>query len=219
VEEHYTRNFGTNFTMEGGDSKKFFIDFFYVLSSFQANDATNIYLSASLFFRLCCSTFLLLVILTGLKYRLIIIKYLLSPTTKANAVNRLIWIEQIVGMLIPVNAIFWIVALLSPQPIGKVFGKSICIVFNALGNFRVAGSTIWSCAIAIYRMLCIRAQGLMNRKSRERMVFACLTSFGLISHLLFTIFLIKSDNSVAKRLCFNTTAFDQQSILAYQVDF
>jgi len=157
--------------------------------------------------------------LTGLKYRLITIKYLLSPSTKANAINRLIWIEQIVGMLIPVNVTFWIFSLLSPQPIGKVYGKSICIIFSALGNFRVAGSTIWSCSIAVYRMLCIRAQGLMKRKSRERIVFACLISFGSIFQILFPIFLMKSDNGAPTRLCFNTTTYEHESIFAYQVDF
>jgi len=191
-------------------------DFAVVLSSFKKSETANFFLSASVSVKFGLCIYLISVILGGLKNRLLILSYLRCSSTKQNIINRLIWIEQLIGLLIPVNVTLWIIALVSPKPLAAVLGPNFCILFSLLGNFRVCGSVVWSCLIAIYRTLCIRAQNFMKRVGEKR-VFATLTIIGVALNVTFPFFLSFSNKGPENRLCFNTTISDNDIIFTYQV--
>jgi len=81
---------------------------------------------------------------------------LISIGVISSSVNVLVWIEQLVGIFFFINLIYWSFVILLPYPVERLTGKTFCKCFLIVGNMRVNGTVVWSCLLAIYRILYIR---------------------------------------------------------------
>jgi hypothetical protein len=67
----------------------------------------------------------------------------------------------------------------------------------------LTGSFIWTCAIAVYRILCIKAQTWVKEKIGEKSLLAIFVVFGLFLQfsLTFILFVFDDQVSIQKSFC------------------
>ena len=67
-----------------------------------------------------------IVLLLGIFFRALIIRYLLEPEAKLRPINKLIWIDQLNGVFSALNILGRIVAFFLPFPLRDLAGDSLC---------------------------------------------------------------------------------------------
>ena len=106
------------------------------------------------FWRVVFAIFYFFVLITGLKSRQIIFKFLNNQEKKCNPINRLIYFNLLTGTLFGTfNLIIAIAAILMTNPLSVTFNENVCILNKLAASFSVHGSYIWTCLIAICRIL------------------------------------------------------------------
>ena len=113
-------------------------------------------LSLPYFARIIIALILFTVLLIGLKLRLQIISYLKNQDVKGTPINTLLWIEQLLSFISSLNILNGIFGLLLPVPMKSIFGEKFCRWLPLIPAFALTGSVIWSCLLAIYRILFIK---------------------------------------------------------------
>ena len=146
---------------------------------------------------------LLFILIFGLKYRHIIFKFLCNSDTRANPINRLIYIDLLSGTIFGfVNLLLAIAAILLTNPLSVVFNEHLCILNKTSAGFSIHGSYIWTCLIAICRILYIKAQNWMKYRIGENNLFVIFCIIGLSTQTFLSLFTYHfDDGGLAWKIC------------------
>jgi len=191
------------------------MEFDSVISTFEETKYISVLLTLPMSIKVLLFIYLLDILLGGLKYRWIIISYLLSPMSNQKLINRLIWIEQILGLTTVFNIFGWIVMLFSSGPIPGEYGHLICTSLRYTGNLRHSGLVIWSCLISCYRVVCIKANRFLRCSEKK----VCFVLFGLGFTLNLASTLIFSELSEGKSAisCNYKNILEKEIVSSYKV--
>ncbi len=162
---------------------------------------------------------LAITLIQGAKLRKIIILFICSPETKVGPINTLILMDQINGLVLAAGIIMRVTFILSPVPMCSVVGTWYCWLANFTGNGYIAGSYIWGCYIALFRVLYIKAQDwLKNKIGIENLLLNMLIA-GISQVLLFAISLALTDNeNSTKKMCAHLSDQDLDILDGYKVN-
>ena len=150
--------------------------------------------------------------------RWIIFSYLASPETKLGAINYLIWLDQVNGLLLGTSMIIRAVLNLTPFPLTDIFGSAFCEWIDFPGTFYIAGSAVWSTMTAIYRILFIKATDWIRRNNHEQNVLVLCLLTGFTLHLSMALWLTMFDPwSAFEKLCTHRSNEEIGILLEYQV--
>ena len=94
---------------------------------------------------------LLLDLIVGLVLRTKVISYLRTNDCKRTPLNNFFFLDQINGGFLGLNIVYTVIAILIPYPISTVIGYELCNWADLFGCLYIAGSNIWSSAIAVLR--------------------------------------------------------------------
>ena len=163
---------------------------------------------------------LLVTLVFGAKLRLKIISYIKSPETKLGPINYLIVLDQINGLFLAGSIVMRITFLISPEPMSKVVGDYFCNVANTFGAVYIAGSYLWSCCIALFRVLFVKAQDCLKEKFGVKNLLIVMIFFGVAQIFPFSILLLLFDNENSTfKLCSHISNTDLEILDAYKVFF
>ena len=151
----------------------------------------------------------------GLKFRSLIIGYLMSPECKG-PINVLIWADQMNGIFLGLGILLKMVIILSPFPLAEVIGEGVCDWTSLLIGLYVAGAAAWSCAIAVFRVIVLKGSTLI--KEGKLLKILCFFSLGI--HFGFGGLISGYNNkNVTRKMCLHYSDKKIESIEAYQVTF
>jgi len=152
-------------------------------------------------FKALLSAFSMLIFFFGIKQRIFIFRYLKTVDTK-KPMNILILIDQINGLLLGFGIIFKIIAILSPVPLSNLFGNSFCQLTALPGCMYTVGKIVWSCFVALLRIVYIKAQSWLKFTIGEKSLVYPMLLFGVTLVLSVAFLLVKFDNKNAvKKIC------------------
>ena len=176
-------------------------------------------LSLPYYFRVLLSAYLFLVLIFGLKFRKIIFRYLQNPETNSNPINKLIFANMLSGTLLgTVNVTFGIVVNLLPSPFPKILGDNTCQFIKMSGSLNLHGSFIWTCLIAICRILYIKAQNFIKYKVGEQRMVILILTFGMSLQFALSFIPLYFDNaSLLWKLCTHHSQEYLDNIQDFQV--
>ena len=175
------------------------------------NDNLTFPLSLPYIWRVVFATYNLFILISGLKIRHIILKFLHSQDTKVNKINKLIYFNLLSGTLFGTfNIIIAVAAILMTNPLSVVINEHLCLLNKLSASFSVHGSYIWSCLIAIGRILYIKAQNWIKYKIGESNLFGVLFMVGLSIQIFLSIYIsYVDDGGSAWKIC---TQYSQENI-------
>ena len=197
-----------------------FEDDLYIVNTLQFKEKKQfpfpIGLSISL--RLIIVAMLLVTLTVGIALRKQIINYLNFYSAKQKPVNFLIWIEHCNEMLSCVIITHGIFVLIYPYPPRKVFGDKFCHWFQLIPAVVLTGSVVWSCLLALYRIIYIKFEtfvkfGIGERRLLLMFVFIGITLQAVSSYSLF----ISDEENLTVKLCNHYSTEDIQILKMYKV--
>jgi len=106
--------------------------------------------------------YLLTNLIFGSILRFNIILFTHSMNGSGNPINLFIWYDQLNGIFMAINIVYTITVLNVPFPLSSIIGDGVCNWADLIGSFYLFGQTVWSCFIAIYRMVYISFQRLFT---------------------------------------------------------
>ena len=98
--------------------------------------------------KLILTSFLTIILISGLKLRLSILSYLKTIDVKLNPINVYIWNDQLNGFILGFNIVGIILMTNLPFPIGVFVGSDLCNWFDVPGILYLSGASLWSCLIS-----------------------------------------------------------------------
>ena len=165
------------------------------------SDSLPFPLNQSFIFQSCIFSFLLLNLFSGLKIRIQILNFLRDNETKNNPINKFIWVDQLNGLVLGLNIVYTMTCIILPFPISDLIGHEICNFADIFGCLYLAGSSVWSCTIAIYRILYLKATTFVNYGIGEKNLIVLLFSVGFFTVLVTSFFISFIDKGIGYRLC------------------
>ena len=152
--------------------------------------------------KLILSISLLLTLIQGTRIRVGIICYINSPESTLGAINYLIWIDEINGVLLGFSIATRILFVLSPCPISYLLGSDFCRVIEFVATVYIMGMTTWGSYIALFRVLFIKAQTWLKKGIGVGNLLWLLLTLGVLQNILIgVISLYADDESIVKRFC------------------
>jgi len=149
----------------------------------------------------------------GLKFRCLIIRYLISPECKG-PINALVWADQINGFFLGLQIILKTVIMLNPVPLSEALGQRFCDWTSLLLNLYLAGSSAWSFSIAVFRVVIIKGTNLIGEVTLLKILFP----LSFITHFLFAIVTAICDNkSAARKMCLHYSDAEIEYLDQYRV--
>jgi len=170
-------------------------------------------LTESRYFQLAILILMLVIFCYGLKLRMLIIRYLMSPECKG-PINALIWADQMNGTFLGIGILLKMAFLLHPVPLAKVLGDGFCNWAGVPISLYVTGAGSWSCAIAALRVAIIKGCPLFKEETMVRILYT--TSLSI--HLGCGIMMAKYGEITAPvKLCFHYTDYENEIMELYKV--
>ena len=77
---------------------------------------------------------------------------------KAGPINYLFMLDQLTGVFLAYTIITRIIFITYPWPISTILGDTFCSFSNYVSFIYLAGSSVWSCFLAVFRIIFIRCQ-------------------------------------------------------------
>ena len=173
------------------------------------------------FWRVVFATFYFFILISGLKSRQIIFKFLHNQDTKCNPINRLIYFNLLTGTLFgTLNLIIAIAAFLMTNPLSVTFNENICILNKLAASFSVHGSYIWTCLIAVCRILYIKAQNFIKYRIGESNLLYILLTIGLSIQTILSISVANTDDGGSSwKICTHHSQENIDAIYDYKVNY
>ena len=189
-----------------------------ILSFHFANDML-FPLSIAYHWRLVCALYYLIIICAGIVFRSVILRYLTDQDTKSTPINWLIWLQQLNGLFagtFNLSVVFTVLILESS--LKSLLGDQVCHWLPLSGCINLVGYLVWSCLIAIYRILYIKAQDWVKFTIGERRLLVIILIFGLLLHgsIAGTMF-YHDDENITGRACSHYSVKDLEITLDYKV--
>ena len=72
-------------------------------------------------------------------------------------INSLIWIDQLNGLKLAYCLLTRMAFIVSPVPLSSLLGQNFCKLSCFVAYLYITGSFVWSCFIAVYRVLYIKS--------------------------------------------------------------
>ena len=72
-------------------------------------------------------------------------------------INSLIWIDQLNGLNLAYCLLTRMAFIVSPVPLSSLLGQNFCKFSCFVAYLYITGSFVWSCFIAVYRVLYIKS--------------------------------------------------------------
>ena len=170
--------------------------------------------------RVLVAAWLLLILIGGLKVRLIMYKYLSSTDTKFNPINGLAYVHLLSGTFLgSSNLIFGIASILISEPLRSYFGEWTCGWMKFSGSLNLHGSIIWTSLIAICRIMHIKAQNWIKYDLGEKILYAAVLLIGMCLQLITSIICsYYDDTSISWKLCNHHSQEDIKTMQYYKVN-
>jgi len=160
-------------------------------------------LNLSFFWRLLISAFLVVILIQGTQLRFRIVSYLRSPDIKMNENNILFCLDQVNGLFLAILLVCCITFIMLPFPAATISEKKLCYLNEINHGLYLSGTLVWRCCIAVFRVLYIKCQRLLNDKMGATNLLALMIIGGLASMTGFSIALLSLDPyNYAKRKCY-----------------
>ena len=175
-------------------------------------------LSLPYFARIIFALFLFLVLLIGLTLRRKIISYLRNQDVKGTPINTLLWIEQVLSLVSGLNILNGIFALLLPVPLKSIFGENFCRKLPLVPAFSLTASIVWSCLLALYRILFIKFDTWVKFGIGEKRLLRICVFLGVVAQVScsFLLFYFDEENLTVK-ICSFYSSEDLRIIRDYKV--
>ena len=185
------------------------------------NDNLTFPLSLPYIWRVVFATYNLFILISGLKIRHIILKFLHSQDTKVNKINKLVYFNLLSGTLFGTfNLIIAIAAILMTNPLSVTFNENVCILNKLAASFSVHGSYIWTCLIAICRILYIKAQNFIKYRIGEGNLFCILFTISLSILTILSIIVANIDDGGSSwKICTQHSQENIDAINDYKVNY
>jgi len=157
-------------------------------------------------------------ILFGLKYRLIMVQYLLKPDKKFTPINYFIAVNQLNGIMALTVMIFLMLKLIFPYPFSSIFGTSFCQWVHAPASIYILGLGVWSFTIALYRVVFIYCQTWVKAFMGEALFFRSVFCAEIVMWVgLSTLVVIVEQFNTFGRICLHYSQSDLEIFSDYQV--
>ena len=169
--------------------------------------------------RVVWGIYIIAIIIGGLACRVIILNYLRVVDIKSTPINWLIWFQQLSGTIsgmfnLPMAAL----TLLYENSLGSLFGSTFCDWLPLGGCLSLSGYVQWSCLVAIFRVLYIKAQTWVKYRVGEKRLLVYFILAGMMGQFcLAGVMFYHDDESVTGKACNHFSAQDLQIFLEYQV--
>ena len=185
---------------------------------FKENQQIPFPIGLPLTLRLIIAAILLVTLTIGIALRKQIINYLNFYSAKQKPVNFLIWIEHCTEMLSCAIITHGIFVLIYPYPPRKVFGEKFCHWFQLIPVVVLTGSVVWSCLLALYRIIYIKFEtfvkfGIGEKRMLLLFVFIGFTLQAGSSYSLF----ISDEENLTVKICNHYSTEDIQIMKMYKV--
>ena len=149
----------------------------------------------------------------GLKLRLLILRYLLSPESKG-PINALIWADQLNGIFLGLGILLKIAIILCPFPLADVLGTGLCDWTGLPICLYLAGAGSWSCAIAVFRVAIIKGNTLIKPDKLLKVLYL----ISLTMHFGFGYGIAINDNkNVTRKMCLHNSDIEIGNSELHQV--
>jgi hypothetical protein len=168
---------------------------------FQRSNSLPFPLNQCFLFRAGIFLFFLLNLICGSSIRIQIFNFLRASETSTNPINYFIWVDQLNGLVLGLNIVYTITCIILPFPLNDLVGPDICNFADLFGCLYLAGSSIWSCTIAVYRILYIKATQFVRLSIGEWNLIVLLLSVGFSVIVPSSIFISFIDKGIGYRLC------------------
>jgi len=145
--------------------------------------------------------YLSLNLIFGCMLRAKILLYAKSLNIKDNPINVFIWYDQLSGIFMAMNIAYTLTLLHLPFPLVSITGESICNWTDLMGNLYLMSQAVWSCFIALYRMLYIKFQRLFQNGIKESRFAIVLSIIGYCFVTSSAGFLAHVDKGILYNLC------------------
>ena len=161
---------------------------------------------------------LLITLNEGTRLRAIIIQYIRAPETKLGPINYLICLDQLDGLFLAILILIRILFILSPVPVSQIFGSNFCYLTEFIGGLVLGGTVYWSCCIAVFRVIFVKAQNWLQNKIGVKNLLTFMVGFGVCQLLVFGYLLVQfDDESSLRKSCFHQSNFNSQILIDAQV--
>ena len=169
--------------------------------------------------RFICGFYLIMIVIGGLACRKMILQYLQAPETKSNPINYLIWMDQLNGILFGTfNLVYGAAVFMLPMSPYSIFGQQFCDWIPLAPCISLTGYMIWSCLLAVYRILYIKAQNWVKYVIGERRLLVVCITVGLSLQLCLSLGIFYfDDESLVAKVCSHYSAEDLQILHLYKV--
>ena len=144
--------------------------------------------------------FLISNFILGFLLRVKIFKYLKNVNLKENHINYFVWNDQLNGLFLGLNIIYTSLVLFLPFPMSDFVGDEACNWADIIGAIYLEGQTVWSCFMAIYRVVFIKWQAFVKTIGESNFVFA-LTIFSYCIIISFSVFMAYHDKGILYKMC------------------
>ena len=147
------------------------------------------------------SLYLILTFVIGCCLRSKILFFTYTQSIKENPINLFIWFDQLNGIFLGLNILYTLSVLHLPFPLIAIIGDEGCNWTDLMGTFYLIGQTVWSCLIAIYRILFIKYPHVFKYGIKESKFVILLSALGhvFIAHTAFTIAYF--DKGILYKIC------------------
>jgi hypothetical protein len=170
------------------------------LKSFSVVDSLPFPINADFSNKLIIFVSLMFNFILGCILRVKIFQYIKSVDLKENPINYFMWNDQMNGIFLGLNILYTSTVLFLPFPLSNFIGDEACNWTDIIGVIYLEGQTVWSCFMAIYRVLFVKYNKFIKTIGDSNFVFA-LTIIGYVIIVSFSAFLSSHDQGILYKMC------------------
>ncbi len=145
--------------------------------------------------------YLSLNLLFGSLLRFKILRYTKSLSVRENPINLFIWYDQLTGVVMALNIIYTLTLIQLPFPLASLTGDVFCNWTDLMGTLYLVSQGVWSCCIAIYRILCIKFHGIFKNGIKESKFAFVLSLTGSLYIISSAGYIAYHDKGILYKLC------------------
>jgi len=177
-------------------------------------------LNADLSTKVLFTIYLISNLLLGGMLRSKILAFTKSLSIRENPINLFIWYDQLTGVFMGLNIIYTLTVMYLPFPLASIIGEAACNWTDLLGTLYLISQSVWSCFIAVYRLVYIKFQRILDigiKKSNFAFMLSLLGYFGIIT---LAVFFAYYDKGILYKLCTHNSSQKIQILtVSFMKDF
>lgn len=151
--------------------------------------------------RMVITLYLALSLLFGGVLRSEILRFIKSLSIRENPINLFTWYDQLFGGFMGLNIMYTLVVIHLPFPLASVIGEEACNWTDLMGTLYLVGQAVWSCLIAVSRILLIKNPNFFKKGIKESNFAFCFTLAGHIFIITCAGVFASYDKGTLYKLC------------------